>query len=166
MVSLSAGYMSSFTAYWVRDSPKVDLSISENVVEAEQTPPEVHVEDTTYFERLRQQSKETIEKFMTTFHTSFHNPSSSTLSPITISDSSPFPSTSSNPPVLTSSLISSRTRSRDPSTCEHKCLVWWEITLDGIIKKCDWCYQNLKNLLKILNKKNKIRLKVNNINPY
>ena len=85
---------------------------------------------------------------MTTFHTSFHNPGSSTLNPITISDSPPLPSTSSNPPVLTSSLISSRTRSRDPSTCEHKSLVWWETTLDGIIKKCDWCYQNFKEPFK------------------
>ena len=97
---------------------------------------------------MRQLSKETIKKFMTTFHTSFHNPGSSTLNPITISDSPPLSSTSSNPPVLTSSPISSRTRSRDPSTCEHKCLVWWETTLDGIIKKCDWCYQNFKEPFK------------------
>src|ERR1043165_3964815 len=97
---------------------------------------------------MQQQSKETIEKLMTTFHTSFHNPRSSILSLITISDSPPLPSTFPNLPVLTSSPISSRICSRDPSTCEHKCLVWWETTLDGIIKKCDWCYQNFKEPFK------------------
>ena len=97
---------------------------------------------------MRQLSKETIEKFMTSFYTSFHNPGSSILSPITISNSPPLPSIFSNPFILTSSSIFSRTRSRDPSTCEHKCLVWWETTLDDIIKKCDWCYQNFKEPFK------------------
>src|ERR1043165_4630503 len=99
---------------------------------------------------MQQQSKKTIKKLMTTFHASFHNPGSSILSPITISDFPPLPSTSSNPPVLTSSPISLRTHSRDPSTCEHKCLVWWKTTLDGIIKKCVWCYQDFKEPLKNL----------------
>ena len=148
MISLFAGYLSSFTAHWIRDSPKVDFSISENVKETEPTPLEVHVEDTTYFERMRQQSKKTIEKFMTTFYVSFHNSDSSTLSFITISDSPPLPSTSSNPSVFTSSPIVSRTHSRNSSTCEHKCLVWWKTTLDGIIKKYDWCYQNFKEPFK------------------
>ena len=130
----------SFPAYWVCDSSKVDLSISENIEETEQTPSETPVEEISSTERIRQQNKEAIERLMTTFH----NISSSTLNPIIISDSPPLPSTSPNPSIPTFSPISSRTRSRHPSTCEHKRLVWWETTLDGIIKKYDWCYQTFE----------------------
>jgi len=122
---------------------------------------------------MRQQNKEGVERLMATFH----NMSSSSYTPIIISDS-PSPSilsTFSNPPAPTSPPISTRTRSHDPSlglirtrsshllipstlsqkereqraeqlrpTCEHKHLFWWETHIDGIVEKCEKCYQTFK----------------------
>ena len=85
---------------------------------------------------------------MTAYHASFHDSGSSISNPITISDSPPLPPTSSNPPAPTSPPISTRTRSHDPSTCEHRYLTWWETTIDGIIKMCDRCHQTFKEPFK------------------
>ena len=63
---------------------------------------------------MRQQSKKMTERFMITYQATFHNSGSSFSNPITISNSPSLPSTSSNPPVSTSP-ISSRTRSHDPT---------------------------------------------------
>ena len=129
------------------------------------------MEEVPFIERMRQQSKEGVERLMA----SFHKISSSSSNPILISDSPPPSSIPSNSPIPISPPISTRTRSHDSSfglirtrsshllipftlsqkereqraeqlrsTCEHKSLTWWETHIDGIVKMCDRCYQTFK----------------------
>ena len=124
---------------------------------------------------MRQQSKEGVERLMASFHNM--NSSSSKPIIISDSPSPPIPSTSANPPAPTPpvssrtrsrhpSLSLLRTRSSHlliPSTlsqrereqraeqlqptCEHKHLFWWETHIDGIVEKCERCYQTFKKPL-------------------
>ena len=131
------------------------------------------VEEVLFIKRMRQQSKEGVERLMA----SFHKMSSSFSNPIIISDSPspPIPLISSNPSAPTSPPILIRTRSHDPSlglirirlshllipstlsqkereqrveqlrpTCEYKHSFWWETHIDRIVEKCEKCYQTFK----------------------
>ena len=108
MLSLFLSYY-----YYTADVRSVTSQGTQTDVEMEIEPAIGRVEsvegEISSIERMRQQSKEVTERLMATFH----NIGSSTLNPITISNSPPLPSSSANPPASTSSPISSRTRSRN-----------------------------------------------------